>query len=118
MTLQNINISLILLFVGCRNLTTSSDIATNKSNDNVYLNNSHDCIASAVSIVSEAYYARLRYVIQCIYHNMVKLFRLIEWRRKYNTQLAGEYLRQDLLLVSNHSTNFENKQQEVTNHVN
>ena len=106
-TLQNTNNHLSFFIVGCRNLTRSSDVATNKSNYNVNLYSSHKSIDIAVSIISRLYITLLRYVNQYIFHTMVKLFCLIEWRREYNTQLAGEYLRQGFLLVSNHSTNLK-----------
>lgn len=116
-TLQSTNNLLSSLIVGRGNPTSSSDIATNKSYDKVNRNNSHDDIDNTVSISSGLYYALLRYVNQCIYPIMVKLFCLIEWRRKYNTQLAGEYLRLGCLLVTNRSTNLVNKQTEEYSHV-
>lgn len=88
-TLQNTNNHLSFFIVWCRNLTRSSDVATNKSNYNVNLYSSYKSRYIAVSILSWLYITLLRYVNQYIFHTMVKLFCLIEWRREYNTQLAG-----------------------------
>ncbi len=120
MTLQNTtNLLLSHLLKGVETQIQSSDIATNKSNDSVYLNNSHDCIARAVSIVSEAYYAHLRYVIQYIYHNMVKLFRFIGRHEEYNSYFGSKYSWLGSVLVSNRPDIFwKTKTEEVTNHVN
>lgn len=74
-TLQSTNNLLSsTLLMGFKHLKTSSDIATKQSNDKVNCNNSHNCIASAISFINGLYYALLRYVNQCIYHITAKLF--------------------------------------------
>ncbi len=88
-TLQNTNNLLSsFLLKGVETLIPSSDIATNKSNDKVNCNNSHNCIASAIYFISGLYYALLRYVNQYIYHT-AKLFCFVGRRREYNTQKWG-----------------------------
>ncbi|AIT08965.1 hypothetical protein LO80_02510 [Candidatus Francisella endociliophora] len=115
-TLQSTNNLLSSLIVGLSNLTTSSDIATNKSNDKVNCNNSHKCIASAISFISGLYYALLRYVNQYIYHT-AKLFCFVGWTVSIQYPAMGKGTVLGLLLVTNHPINFSKKQQEEYSHV-
>ncbi|API85849.1 hypothetical protein F7310_00090 [Francisella uliginis] len=114
--LQNINNLLSsFLLKGVRTQKASSDVATNKSNDKVNCNNSHDDIDNTVSISCGLYYALLRYVNQYIYHT-VKLFCFIGRCREYNSYFGSKYLQLVSFLVLNRPDTLRKKQNEEYSH--
>lgn len=105
MTLQNPNNLLSCYLLGLVTLGASRDINTNKSDSRMNLNKSYDCVDNSLSIDVELYNSFIRCIYQYIYHT-AKLFCFVGWRREYNNQLAGEYLRLVSFLVTNHPDKF------------